>query len=245
MLKVIQTIFRIIRIIIIILLILFSSFICIQRFSNNNVAVFGYRMFTVATGSMVPMYNIGDILLCKEVDPSTLKVGDDITYMGMKGTFKDKLITHRIIKKVKDDNGKYIFQTQGIATISPDPSITEDQIYGKILMEIEALSWVYKQVTTASGFVLIIVTPILFIIASEFFTSKLEKISKKKKIEQERLLTSEVLQKQGIISGMPSQQIIESQINMDNPQLQSAVQNQNVSNENDNKNDDIDEYISF
>ena len=244
MLKVIQTIFRIIRIIIIILLILFSSFICIQRFSNNNVAIFGYRMFTVATGSMVPMYNVGDILLCKEVDPSTLKVGDDITYMGMKSTFKDKLITHRIIKIAKNDNGEYIFQTQGIATTSPDPAIKEDQIYGKIITEIEILSWVYKQVTTPVGLVLMVIVPILLIIASEILTSKLEKVSEKKRLEKERKLTSEVLQKQGIISGMPSQEIIESQINMDNPQLQSMVQNQDTNNKND-KNDDIDEYISF
>lgn len=202
-------------------------------------------MFTVATGSMVPMYNIGDVLLCKEVDPSTLKVGDDITYMGMKGSFKDKLITHRIIKIAQNENKEYIFQTQGIATTSPDPSIKQDQIYGKIVTEIEILSWIYKQVTTTGGFILVVVTPILFIIASEILTSKLEKISEKKRLEKERLLTSEVLKKQGIISGMPSQEIIESQINMDNPQLQSMMQSQTTTDEKKDKNDDIDEYISF
>lgn len=202
-------------------------------------------MFTVATGSMVPMYNIGDVLLCKEVDPSTLKVGDDITYMGMKGSFKDKLITHRIIKIAQNENQEYIFQTQGIATTSPDPSIKQEQIYGKIVTEIEILSWIYKQVTTTGGFILVVVTPILFIIASEILTSKLEKISEKKRLEKERLLTSEVLKKQGIISGMPSQEIIESQINMDNPQLQSMMQSQTTTDEKKDKNDDIDEYISF
>ena len=36
--------------------------VVMQRTTNNSLALGGFRMFSVATGSMVPVYNVGDIL---------------------------------------------------------------------------------------------------------------------------------------------------------------------------------------
>ena len=71
-----------IKIICAVFLILLVTMLAIQRFSNNDFALFGYRMFSVATGSMIPVYEVGDVVVVKEVDPATLKVDDDITYFG-------------------------------------------------------------------------------------------------------------------------------------------------------------------
>jgi len=71
---------------------LYLSFIGIQRFSNNS-SICGYRMFTVATGSMVPVYEVGDVIVVKETTLKDLKVGDDVTYYGIKNDFKDSPIT--------------------------------------------------------------------------------------------------------------------------------------------------------
>ena len=95
-------------------LLVFALLVCLQRFSDNNISFFKYRLFSVVTGSMAPRYTIGDILLCKEVDVKTLKVGDDISYFGDYGSYKDKVITHRIIQIEKDDNGELLFYTKGI-----------------------------------------------------------------------------------------------------------------------------------
>ena len=54
--------------------------VCIQRFSNNNITIGGMRIFSVVTGSMIPKYEIGDIIISKEIDASEINVGDDITY---------------------------------------------------------------------------------------------------------------------------------------------------------------------
>ena len=80
--KIFKCIWITIRVCVILFFLAFALVICLQRFSNNSISIFNYRMFSVATGSMVPKYNIGDVILCKEVDASTLKVGDDISYFG-------------------------------------------------------------------------------------------------------------------------------------------------------------------
>ena len=78
-------------------------------FSNNKIAVGGIRIFNVATESMVPEYEVGDVLLVKEIDANSLKKGDDITYLGEQGAFENRVVTHRIVdieeidgEKVKD-----------------------------------------------------------------------------------------------------------------------------------------------
>ena len=52
--------------------------VCLQRFSNNKLSILNYRMFTVISGSMEPLYKIGDVLIAKEVKPEDIKVGDKI-----------------------------------------------------------------------------------------------------------------------------------------------------------------------
>lgn len=161
-------------------LLVFALLVCLQRFSNNSIALFNYRMFSVVTGSMVPMYDIGDVLICKEVDVETLKVGDDISYFGKSGAYKDKVITHRIIKIETDENGELSFYTKGIATKTVDPIVKEDQIYGKITGEAKVLSALYKFISTTSGFYVAIIVPIVLLIGSEIIVTMIEKTRDKK-----------------------------------------------------------------
>ena len=67
-----------------------------QRFSDNKMSFFKYRMFTVITGSMEPKYKVGDVLLAKEVPPSEIKVGDTISYEGRSGDVKGRIVTMRL-----------------------------------------------------------------------------------------------------------------------------------------------------
>jgi len=157
----------------------FAIIVCLQRFSNNSISFMEYRMFSVATGSMVPKYQIGDVILCKEVDTNTLKIGDDITYIGNAGTFKDKTVTHRIIDIKTSSAGERLFYTKGIASTRTDPIVKEDQIYGKIVKKFNFLSWLYKFVTTPDGFYMCIFIPLTFLVGSEIVTSMVERYEEK------------------------------------------------------------------
>ena len=79
--KYFQIPYRIIKAIIIIVMVTYVTFVVVQRVSGNK-SIFGYRIFTVATGSMIPDYEINDVLAIKEVNSDELEVGDDITYLG-------------------------------------------------------------------------------------------------------------------------------------------------------------------
>lgn len=162
-------------------LLVFALLVCLQRVSDNNISFFKYRLFSVVTGSMSPRYTIGDILLCKEVDVKTLKVGDDISYFGDYGTYKDKVITHRIIQIDEGPDGKLLFYTKGIATSLVDPVVKEDQIYGKITTEVEFMSKLYKFMSTSQGFYICIFAPLGLLIGSEIIVSFVEKRKDKKK----------------------------------------------------------------
>ena len=61
-------------------IIIVISIIFIQRISNNKVSLGGYSLFTVVTESMVPKYNVFDMIVAKEVDTNDIKVGDDVVY---------------------------------------------------------------------------------------------------------------------------------------------------------------------
>ena len=166
--------------------ILFLLMVCLQRFSNNEVSFFNYRMFTVASGSMAPQYNVGDVLIAKETAPENVKVGDSLTYLGSSGSFTGKVVTHEVTRIVKAD-GKYIFHTKGKANLIEDPPVHEEQVYGVIVWNPKILSFIYKIVGTKYGLFVFVVLPIFYIIGSEMLTAMLENEAKRRKEYEERI----------------------------------------------------------
>lgn len=130
---------RILRIAMYVVVGLLLFVIIVQRFSNNALSVGGFRIFTVVSGSMVPEYEIGDILLSKRVSVDNINVGDNVTYKGNTSNLKDLIITHKVVKKEVRDNTTY-FVTKGTANIIADPEITYSQIYGKVIYKTAILS---------------------------------------------------------------------------------------------------------
>jgi signal peptidase len=169
------------QIMFVVILVGFIIVVCLQRFSDNKISFFNYRMFTVISGSMEPKYKIGDVLISKEVDPSTIKVGDAVSYLGTAGDFKDKVITHEVVSIKTDEDGKYLFQTKGLANLFEDPTISESQIYGVVIYRSIILSIIYRIVGTTIGFYLFIILPLLFIIGSEILSTMLEKEDERRK----------------------------------------------------------------
>ena len=166
--------------------VLFLLMVCLQRFSNNEVSFFNYRLFTVASGSMAPQYNVGDVLIAKETAPEDIKVGDSLTYLGNSGTFTGKVVTHEVTKIEKTTSGEYIFHTKGKANLIEDPPVYEKQVYGVIVWNPKILSFIYKIVGTQYGLFIFVVLPIFYVIGSEMITAMLENEAKRRKEYEER-----------------------------------------------------------
>lgn len=128
-LKVIKTAWSVAEKIIMVILIIISLIIATQKLSDNEKTFFGYRIFRVQTGSMIPVYEIGDVILVKDVDINKIKIGDDITYWGTTGQMKGKLVTHRVID-IEEQEGQKVFHAKGVANTSEDPLISAEQING-------------------------------------------------------------------------------------------------------------------
>ena len=175
-----KIIFKVLKYFFIVIFVLFVSMVCLQRFSNNRISMFNFRLFTVISGSMEPKYKIGDVLVAVETKPEDVKVGDVISYLGNKGSFADKVITHQVVKIEKGRDGKYYYHSKGLANAIEDPIVAEDQLYGVVKYRVMILSLVYKVVGTPLGFFIFVVLPILYIIGSELVISLLEKEKKRR-----------------------------------------------------------------
>lgn len=130
-----------------VILIILIIFAVVQKTSDNRKSIGGIKIFTVITGSMIPVYDIGDILIVKEVIPEEIKVEDDIVYQGEKGSFKGKTITHRVISIKKKEDGNYGIVTKGVANFSQDPEINQTQVLGKVIFKVPIISFILKVIT--------------------------------------------------------------------------------------------------
>lgn len=180
--KIIKTIFNVA---ITVFVLLFLLIVCLQRFSNNEITFLGYRMFSVASSSMAPDYNIGDVLIVKKTEPDKIKVGDSISYYGKVGSFAGKVITHQVIEIDKDVDNNLVFHTKGISNLVEDPLVYADQIYGVVVHRSKVLSFIYKTVNTKYGMFIFIVIPIFYIIGSEMLAFLLEKEEERRGIKHD------------------------------------------------------------
>jgi signal peptidase len=118
--------------------------------------IFGYSVFTVATGSMEPTISQNDIVIVKKTND--IKVNDIVTYE------KDgNYITHRVIS-MSDDT----LVTKGDANNTNDISIPRTSLVGKVINIFEKGGVWQKIFTTPSVIIMMFVTLLLFDFAFSF-----------------------------------------------------------------------------
>lgn len=80
-----------------------------QKLNGQTPSLFGYQMYVVETGSMIPTLPIGSSILVRQLGAEdTLRVGDVITY-----THGDAAITHRVVEAVTGEDGVTRYHTKG------------------------------------------------------------------------------------------------------------------------------------
>ena len=161
--KIVSTIARAVFSLFVILIVLV---IFIRKVSDNKATLGGYSIFTIVSSSMVPEYNVGDIVLAKKKDVTEINIGDDVVYYGEKGDFKDKIVTHRVIGKSTVD-GEYVFETKGISNEIADPEINGSQIRGVVIFKGVILSFISKLVNNMYGFYFLLFVPLSILIFLE------------------------------------------------------------------------------
>ena len=189
--KIFKVITTIIKVVFLFVIIAYLAFILVQKIGDNK-SIGGYRIFTILTGSMKGVYDINDVVLVKKVDKKTLKVGDDIAYLGEKDSYKGKIVTHRIIN-IENKNNQMIIHTKGVSNILEDPVITNNKIYGKVESKLTFISLINKTIKNKYGFFFLIFVPLVLVIfleiADTITDQKLEKqLLKKRESEDEEII---------------------------------------------------------
>jgi signal peptidase len=143
-----------------------------------------YPLLAVASGSMMPTLNIGDLIVVQGIlDASKVKAapapeGDIIVFR--KPGAESELIVHRAISKV-ENNGVWYFQTKGDHNPTSDRwigqntwnyMISEKLLVGKVVSIVPWLGHIPLFMRTPTGIVIIISLIALLIIIDFIFPSR-------------------------------------------------------------------------
>lgn len=120
----------------------------------------GYQCYTVISPSMTPVYDVGDLIYVKEVNPNTIKAGDVITFI----VNEDLVIgTHRVVRV---DAEKQRFYTKGDANEIEDQSpVHFNNVIGVPQFSIPKLGYVSNFVQNPPGMYITIGIGALLILA--------------------------------------------------------------------------------
>lgn len=120
----------------------------------------GYQCYTVISPSMTPVYDVGDLIYVKEVNPNTIKAGDVITFI----VNEDLVVgTHRVVR-VDAENQR--FYTKGDANEIEDQSpVHFNNVIGVPEFSIPKLGYVSDFVQNPPGMYITIGVGIILILA--------------------------------------------------------------------------------
>ncbi len=178
----------------------------VSTFDKADRSIFGYKFFIVTSDSMSATdFSAGDIIFVKNTDPSTLKVGDVISFTSQNSNNKGDTITHKIREITTDENGDTAFITYGTTTDTNDEiPVTYPYVLGKYTGKLSKVGSFFQFLKTTPGYITCIFIPFLLLVLYQGFntirlfrkykkeqTQELEK--ERQKLEEERKQTMEMM----------------------------------------------------
>ena len=170
------------------------TIVSVNTFDRTDRSLFGYKAFIVLSDSMSATdFNAGDLVLVKEVDPSTLQAGDIISFQSTNEENYGKIVTHKIRELTTDEEGNPGFVTYGTTTGENDENIvTYDFVLGKYQTRLPGVGKFFQFLKTTPGYIVCIFLPFLLLILVQGVNS----IRLFKRYKQEQLAEIEAQREQ-------------------------------------------------
>ena len=111
----------------------------------SSTGLLGFQPSIIASGSMRPALDVGDIVITIQTPPNKIRVGDIIQYW-REGEPAPTI--HRVIEISQTEGATYIV-TKGDANPAPDEPIITTRPLGKVVLIIPKLGWVSIYLKTA------------------------------------------------------------------------------------------------
>lgn len=150
-----------------------------------------YSFMRTLTGSMEPAIPVHSFIVTEEVDPSSLQVGDIITFRATESSMEGALNTHRITS-VYEENGQLMFHTKGDANAVEDSApVAAVNVVGRVVFVSAALGTVVSLFSNPLVFFPFIILPLVVLMVFEI--AKLVKSTKEvARAEDEKALREAV-----------------------------------------------------
>lgn len=160
--------------IITILILIFA--ICVMIFTVVSVStlgkdadLFGYKPYIVLSDSMQDTFAVGDISVSKKVDPTTLEVGDIVTFTSIDPANSGEVVTHKI-REITTYEGQPAFVTYGTTTDSNDSyPVPFDHVIGEYVFRLPKMGYFFNFLKSPAGYVTVILIPFLILIGLQMF----------------------------------------------------------------------------
>ena len=170
--------------IIIIPIIIYDMFLIIQTLIKPGITpdFFGYKTFSIISGSMEPKIVVDDIVIVKNVDKNQIRVNDIITFKT-----ENEIITHRVIKIELIDNN-LIYTTKGDSNEVTDiEKIEYNQIEGKYVGKIPKIGKLLTLLKNKLVFSIILILLIIsYILQRKNIQKKIKRKEKRQKYERKK-----------------------------------------------------------
>lgn len=140
--------------------------ISVTTFNRNDRDLFGFKAYIVNSDSMAATdFAAGDLIFVKEVDATTLQVGDIITYISQNSESFGEVITHKIRTLTTDARGNPGFITYGTTTGMNDTTVvTYPYVMGKYVSHLDGVGTFFNFLKTPQGYIVCIFVPFMLLI---------------------------------------------------------------------------------
>lgn len=182
------TILGIILCVILVPLLIINIILIIQGAVNPDEVpgIMGYKPMMVLTESMDPKIKSGDLIIIKEIDPTSLKEGDIITFFDPAGN-GHSTVTHRIETRIEDPENGLCFETKGDNNNTADRLYVEaEAVVGIYLFRIPVVANIAIFMQTVPGLIICIFVPLVAFVAYDLIRRR--QFEKSQKDDKDALL---------------------------------------------------------
>ena len=156
------------------ILIIIATFLLFVLIANkiaekrNEKPIVG--LYTIISPSMTGSIDVYDVVFVLRVPTKMIHRGDVITFRAENVIFGDTPVTHRVIEKYTDDQGKAVYVTKGDYNQYKDDFYAyERNVIGKVLFKIPQLGRIQFFLVGRRGWFIVVLLPALAIIATDIF----------------------------------------------------------------------------
>jgi signal peptidase len=146
--------------------------VSVRQGSDGVDTIYGHPVFSVASGSMTPVIDTGDLIVDQQLtlpQAASLHAGQVISFQASQPRVNSIIITHRIVAVVQNANGSGVqYRTKGDANNAPDQAlVAPGQVVGLYSARVPFGGYVLSTLHQPLTFVILVMIPIVYLVSGE------------------------------------------------------------------------------